>query len=1097
MILYSDESGLSNDEIDIINTINSEVLRLLSFYEWKEDIRKSLPDLYQEAKQRLIATLFIKLDEDQQTGYILGSHGTFLERTKEIATGNELSQKFMDGLITQDELLNIGFSFHPYSENIYTTLVDWKKWEGLAKKHLNSFNISIKEENNIYEKILTIFDRRNAYLNVNREQLVSKKLQIFMSTLVDLLSEFNYVGSHNTIPYKDIYSTALQAVEGALTFEEQITKLSSHGAFNPKMEILAQALLNAPVELKADFFTTMRVGYSEFIAGIERTETKFHDQVISQIVHVSYFPANMNSSSNLLMKAWKATYSLKTMNYTSEDFQSLANDLESLYNDMHINGRNPLTEKHIEKFSLFLLKIGIDIPPEEAMKYFEKGDVIKNYRTAGKHLFAYYTISSSFNGGLAFSGIIRAVRNQEKLFTTERNNLTKYTDIKRKFITHSTSYFLGGDSKLVYPYNALTYIDELFEQYQRGIIPFNLESDPLYYQKSDGKYSINHRYSDFIIRAVKEDPSFRENFKPVYFDVLKIQSESTEKVNYQTMSAKMSMYNRYNAFLKGGSRNDTWIALPTFVGFPTMMFIKVRRINPSGRHNYPLSAKEMLLSFVYQDIMKAKAAQEAFRIAVNSGRYYHLIYPYHICCKSMAEMIRKTFKEDGPIIQEFEDLTITQRQEVLTKFKGRAFEFLQLDFLEHSDSAKELMRLMLESSDEDKTWAENDELVGQAYKDIQAFINNEIESEKMALTSYGIHTQGDYGISNPLDTKGMRLYTYKEGKNTLKNNFNLLVEAFVYNNLIYKVELIKLTGISLGFSKSIFSFYESYAGLLTPGLKAYSATKEFDYGDSEDYNMAIVNDIFSKNTIKLFLEVLQNMDSVGRTAIQADRIMAFFTGEKEDNAIAITSLDKHRRKMMGLAGAWTTKHEEAYNNYVNFGHFRSDSGHIPCIPPLYTYHDGFYEDPSGGFVKRIVLQHLSFPLFTDLTKDIPVLDKVRRRMELKGEFKSGEEESQKGNLEKIDVVTTGSAIKQGLQDAFYLFDKNTKMNDLNDLKITQLKTSNEKVFKLPLGQFRETTGTDSFVDGDMDRRIKKAEAAIYGLSINSMAIDRILEARKQ
>ncbi len=524
----------------------------------------------------------------------------------------------------------------------------------------------------------------------------------------------------------------------------------------------------------------------------------------------------------------------------------------------------------------------------------------------------------------------------------------------------------------------------------------------------------NPDYQSILFRFLQEDPNFRDKFTIEDFDAYRESDFFDDIVNYEDLTMLDSLVVRLNGFINGGKVTDTVkIAVSVQADRNKKTFSTLPRLTTklSGE---VLSKEKIIKGQIVQDLLRVAKAKKDIAKAEETKDRTNIIVGYH---------------EEGGL---FKDAS--------NKYLGRAFNPAFFQFTAKDDNGVQIVTD--EVIGDDKL---QDNGTKQLSDLIEKYVTGKLSKEETALVTERLNTMTAkmltyFSAQADKVEKLVQLQDNRIGFNTKdKAEKRKVIEGFVFTEAIMRNEMVKVFRGNRAMSKDLVDFYKRMGHLSSPGYKytmkgevgAPDWRKSLEYGMLPEYNEVTVADlklnINKAQTDRVNAAAKAVGDSLRKIANRetdpiarannlklADSIEQAYQAGSFDStdAQAFISIEMYRGLMEG-EGKWGEEEEKAYKAYkaapAGQKIFAYQEGFVPTgfnvgdrvpIYPIKTYYERITS--IGGTVAPISEKNSYSVTLEEFTKDYPILDDMRNRMEGTGRYK---------NLAPIHVVNFVSGKK--------------------------------------------------------------------------------------
>lgn len=658
-----------------------------------------------------------------------------------------------------------------------------------------------------------------------------------------------------------------------------------------------------------------------------------------------------------------------------------------------------------------------------------------------------------------------------------------FTEVREDLFTGS---FTNGQGKLIYSLNLNSYLSKFVSGVKDATRLQEIQKEffqDVFYKPSEAEST----QSLFLSLMGNED--VRRNFKVAMIDTLKEEHGEEGKI-YTEMDGKTADMTKLSMWNNGGNRNTTGYAYFN-VGTPAdksrSSYYYLPILNGSekidalyeyakGQEDTHLArvrqaAKKALLRNIIQEHARIKKTQQELIDLPDSLLKENLHYKMgkdangnEIKDRSKANGLRfysvpdlnfsdyNLFDKNGKVVESLSEVT-SEIDEALEAFLEREI-MLSKKSMEKNGTIFEYNGKYYSTEFNKKTIGIQEEtILGKKVVAMDAVLDEFLTNDLVWRTEMVKFSMGDLALyktagtdisSNPIfeGKKGMWYSVVKDASKRAYQSITPGLDHIVdWSNQGY--------GKPINTSMAVLEDITAYTSINSAMETAYAlADVKENWSPRKIYTLEKEAKELTKKENKTkedtsrLKEIQTEIDGLFATDGQRkayDVAMAYHrTGANKADAQGYTSIDAHRESMMST-GTWTTigehSHEAAFPYWKNEPNYEKwpEFAKKLAIKPLKTFTFGYQYNPITKSVEWIQIKHSTVPLYPAFTKSNAELDKLRRRMELSGEY------ANKG-LQKIDVVNFESAVKVGKQGT----NKYTQDGAyLSNMVIQQVKSANE------------------------------------------------------
>lgn len=616
----------------------------------------------------------------------------------------------------------------------------------------------------------------------------------------------------------------------------------------------------------------------------------------------------------------------------------------------------------------------------------------------------------------------------------EQKTIRHLASITPLFKSVRGTSFTNGMNSAVYDTNIPTTLDQIVNTLTSGTEeaknllamymadPF-MNPDPL----------VNNIYTSVLLRLL-HNPKFLQEFNSYVYDSTKNDADFVAYIDYGNFRKGDSLVTRLNSYANNGNKTFFLSQVPTEADrkrLDQLPFIRTKALTSSM--GLQLSREDIIKGFIIQDLTRiAKAKSD-----ITNAEFKDLVEGYHYTIKT---------NPDGSKVPVFKN---DQGQ-----FVGRAFakDALQLDFKIDGVQTVYDKEIPSQTEEEDSIYPTG---VRQMSDLVYSYLDGTLRDTDPV--AYGLFLQS----INDMTEQSLKFFN-DEAK-VLKDKIlelgiadrlafreideigglDTMLRDFVFDEFVGRTELVKLLRGSRAYTKDLKTFYKRMSALTTPkqgltleGEVGVQPGVDGEYGMMKTYNSAVVRDSYLKMTpeqqarysaraAELGAKAQQSLLAVGINPMDAAKV-----GERIKNSYdpaiseivatdgqGYASIDMYRKFKQGK-GLWYRTHEAAYKEYKAAqregrpAKFQWQEGAVPrgmkagddiLIEPIKPY----YEKLSSKNRSMVPISEKNGwrVLLEEGTKNNPIMDELRQRMELTGAYAG------RTDLEQIHVVNVESARK--------------------------------------------------------------------------------------
>jgi len=740
-------------------------------------------------------------------------------------------------------------------------------------------------------------------------------------------SDTSILAAPRSLPISEVYGYVATAAVGQVNMTGVINKLRDLEPYNPKIAPIIDRLESLPPKKEAAVFSNFSLAYKTFTLirlSVLQGQRPGEETVITDI---------FNPNENNTTKAYRSKYKFNSRQAGQKNKRALYQVLEdgsvevidsklqeakaalSKINTLSKGATptDPVSRELSDALAEYIWTLGmdygssLDITKEALANYFEYGAVTKGVERKGMALFTYF-----MSGNKKFLGtpLLNKIEEGVDIYAEEGSTVEKVASIAYIFDPKHVGTFISGTNKQFYPLNLPTTLDEIardFSQERGNDTLGDMMKDPFF--NPHGKEGT---YTSLLLRALMNDSKFKAVYKTEYLDSIK--DDSGNATDYSGLDRQQSLRVRLSKYINNNSKY-AMIAVPTQADRGALNFISSLRYSSIG-----ISKEEIIKGFIVQDLARIAQANKD----VASGDPSKLIRGYHYK-DTVGDKLGSAYTQTQ--IPGVEDINIVDEVSNRTDSLETISSLIQ-EYIENPGS--------LQEGQLDQINRYIDKKVKEVYNtdsNSLGIINKAINDLKLEMDSVGLKTED--------------LHKGKYGGN--KKDF---IENFVFDEVVGRLELIKVTRSGFSFSKGIEDFYKRMKLISTPGnklaLQGFSSQDPM-YGMMPTYQEITIEDFDFVNQeqadavadrMKKRLEEAEDPD-----AEKTSDKYKFGKGMEKTDAQGYISIDMYRGIQQGL-GNWDTLDEQAYLNEKstdrsnpNAGRYVTNEGKYRFIYPIKPYHE--------------------------------------------------------------------------------------------------------------------------------------------------------------
>ena len=550
--------------------------------------------------------------------------------------------------------------------------------------------------------------------------------------------------------------------------------------------------------------------------------------------------------------------------------------------------------------------------------------------------------------------------------------------------------FVNGKGKQIYPINLRHHLGQIFEVLGSATEDktemMDMYGSDRFFKPVDGR----PEFDSLLYRLLQSD-EYTQEFKAIDLDALKDVTIPDGTVDYENFSNSDSLRTRLIAYINSGNRSVGLVAIPVqsdrkkFTFFP---FVRTKNLAGTRGGTYGITGmtkNDIILGMIAQDMMRIAHGRGILSNQVtedglpNPPKDLPLTY-----IKNLQSPQAMQF--DGTLVGSEGNIPIVTD----AKLESKTGEYFISDFIEEYLTTPEELK----------------EIEPDVFNEIQTKINimvertNEYFLDQAKKLNEKITTQS---ITLPVEARefGDRM---------------TLLENYVFDEFMGRNEISKILRGSRAHVKDIQTFYKRIGHGTTPGMELALASDlninglaDVDgianYGMPDTFIEATFEDIrlnlneeMRNRAIERANAIRDGLIEAGYDAEFAELLAAeYYPDEVEGtDAQGLISIDFYRDLMQGK-GEWAINEEKAYDAYkaapTGSKQFVYQEGFTPQgfkvgdAVPVYPQKP-YYErnELVGGVVTTDSHKNSYHLLLEGETKNNPVKDNLRRRMEAVGEY---------------------------------------------------------------------------------------------------------------
>ena len=821
---------------------------------------------------------------------------------------------------------------------------------------------------------------------------------------IKYVNEDSYLKANVSMTVDKVYGILVEGVVDSRNYSEMIAKLEYLSKYRPDVLPVLKRLQEATTQEQAAIFSNFSLVYSEFLMlQIYKVETEQGTETVTNM---------FNPNEGSIARRYRTLYNENSVERESpnprafyredkegnlkpipEKVKTAEEAFARMEKAMKSSPGNTVSKEVTDALGEYLWTLGMQYGPtllttqESLASLFREGYYVNNRQLTGKALLKQYlqpVLGEKGSKNLKYL-LYRATNLRDNNIYTEETSMVRHiASFAPLFDAQQVGSFISGTNKQYWPVNLGTLLDEtvltLRSQEGAAYIEKVLE-DPFY--NPPGTYT---NKSPFL-SELGNNTNYRHNhFKVETLDSVK---EPTKTNDYDSQSDRVSLLMRLNAYANNDNKNFTKIAVPTEADRGVLHFLTHPRYDKLNN----FTKENIIKGFLVQDLIRKAQAETQVQQAEKDQDPSKLIEGYHFIIPTEKEM--ETMSE-----QEIADIPYQRNGNAFTLKMSQIEGQVDSEIEEDKDGYLLASNLIKEYLDKN--------LSTNQMKLMDEYFDREIEKVNEMLK------KSEEDVKSKIKDTKISLSQEVFSKQSTKPDF---IENFVFNDLVGRIETVKLLRGGYTFAKNKADFYKRMALLTTPGYKLFIKNKNAsdpDYGMPPTYKELIIAD-FDFEDIDLANEVADGIQKrlevsgllEAAAAEEADKYRPGKGIEKTDGQ-GFISVHMYRSIQMGL-GTWEILDEEAYQNEIDrdpknpfAGKFVTNRGKYRILKPTKPYH----EQLDGTNIKNLrtltMNKNSYLPVSKELADEFPILKKMHDAFE-------------KG----IDVINPRSAakgVKIGTQD---------------------------------------------------------------------------------
>jgi len=685
-----------------------------------------------------------------------------------------------------------------------------------------------------------------------------------------------------------------------------------------------------------------------------------------------------------------------------------------------------------------LLNTGVSFIERNKLKEFKGEELYKKIYTNG-NLFSIVkslVTTTITNNKLQFGD---AVSNPTPYFDLENSGVTFLAELTPFFTNRTSQSFVNIDNNLAHPVNLKTPIDDLVTD---AIVDVTKNKDKAF--ENSHKQDVFHINSltgaSHLFNHLLNNPKFLKAFKTVTTDGIKPLDE--EGQGFGDFNEADHILTRLYHFINNNNKEFYYAVIPSQADRERMMFMLMPRIfgHEGPELNYSTSTRGGKAVKSYAKVFRKAILEDLLRI--NAAK------------KVIADPNAAKIK--GYHTGDMRGISSDYMQ-----FDGDTLEGTKIvqDFLLKATGQKLYMSDLVENYIQSVT--SGSQLIGE----LKEFENKLVEMITNLTDFYERSAENlaktiiDSNRFNEVDPKFIKEWS-ASGKSTKKDLVDLMFDFVIHEDL-GRNEIVKFTRGNRALYKTNEDFTKRMRLLTTPGeVLGMKGDVGFLEGITEEYGMRPIFTDFTfldprgdltsailNQTKDWVTRNIEKLRALGHTDKEIASIYGYNPGEfEETDGLGLISIDLYRDIEQGR-GQWFQEHEEAYKAYKVTGEFVFQKNFVPKgfkegdAVPIVPYKP-YVEDLElvSGVITTETEKTAWVPLLKSYTKDKPVMNDIRHRMEL-NPSETDNPYIGKG-LKKLDVAHALSVKKTKVVDVFD-FKANSQVVEVLDENGNVIETKNE------------------------------------------------------
>ena len=839
--------------------------------------------------------------------------------------------------------------------------------------------------------------------------------------------EVNSLGFKTFLPADQVYKELSAAFAGLQNFPEMLAKIETLALHKPKYEAVSDFMRTMDKSQAAMFTTVFAQSANEFL--LIRVEST---SPAGDVVRM--FNPNENSIERSIATQWKRN-SVESNIRKDRPVYTVGEEGQLLIDKKKANtiGKNWLTVRKalaaetpvlapegeispgVQSLTNILWEMGMNIGDPDVkqdtatnlQQLVNKGlfAVINGRRQKliGQPAFNYiankdgrklarlvegFVILKDNNTKVA--GVLKQIGPGQNIFDQQSRTIRHLASFAPLFVDAKGDSFVNGKGKQIYPINLRHHMGQMFEVLASSTPQqtemMNMYRGDKFFKPVDGRSTY-----DSILYRLLQNPEFRSQFRNLDLDALKDVTIPDGTVDYENFSETDSFRLRLINYVNGGTKTFFYASNPIqadrkkFTVFP---FARTKNLETTRKGSFGVSGLRRT------DIMAGLIVQDLMRIAHGKGR---LSAQNNVAPKDLNETYIRNLSDpkfmqfDGTKVGSEGNLPIVEDR-VLTSVEGDLTYYMSNyieDFLINGEKMRE---------DKPELYNEMQTNLNSMVKDSLDYFNDQAKrlSDKVKA--------GD--VTFPIEARDL-------------GGVEQVIKDFVFDDFIARNEISKFLRGSKAHSKDLVTFYKRMGQATTPGVELARASdlqiqglQDVDgipnYGAPDTFNEITLEDVRLNLNEEMVARTNERAEAfrkalkdAGRGDIADGIASEYMAGTVEGtDAQGVITLDFYRDIMQGR-GMWTLAEERAWEAYTKAPEkqkqFVYQPGAVPdgfkagqAVPiyPIKPYYER--NENINGVVTTDSQKNSYHVLLESKTKNIPVEDNLRRRMEAVGPYQGME-----------------------------------------------------------------------------------------------------------